>query len=142
MKILKTLKILHAKGIIHRDIKPNNVIRSSDGQYFLIDFGVSKIETHEPTAQDLGQAATTPVSPWYTPAEQMHGYATNRSDFFSLAITCYYLLFKSNKATGPFQDQQLKGVLEKMSNPFQELRYATADEILAVLQAKPYNDTS
>lgn len=139
--MLKVLKTLHANGILHRDIKPNNVIVSKEGHYYLIDFGVSSVKAQQKQQQNSMEQAppTTPISPHYTPVEQMHGNATQRSDFFSLAITCYFCLFKDKEPPKQyqFQDPQLSVVLEKMAQPDEKDRYETAEEILATLGPPP-----
>lgn len=90
LNLLPVLKFIHERGVIHRDIKPHNIIRRySDGQLVLIDFGAAK----QVTATMQTQLGTTIGSLGYTPIEQMqYGKAYFSSDLFSLGATCFHLL--------------------------------------------------
>ncbi|WP_088892126.1 serine/threonine-protein kinase [Leptolyngbya ohadii] len=97
LNLLPVLAHIHGKGIIHRDIAPDNIIlRQSDGLPVLIDFGVVKeIVTR---VQALEQASET-ISPTtvgklgYAPIEQMQtGRAYPSSDLYALAVTAVVLL--------------------------------------------------
>ncbi|BAY24095.1 serine/threonine protein kinase with WD-40 repeats [Calothrix sp. NIES-2100] len=92
LDLLPILKFIHERGVIHRDIKPQNIIRrQSDGRLVLIDFGSSK----QLTAAVHTQIGTTIGSHGYTPMEQMQdGKAYPSSDLFSLGATCFHLLTK------------------------------------------------
>ncbi|GAB1542533.1 hypothetical protein NUACC21_52070 [Scytonema sp. NUACC21] len=90
LDLLPVLKFIHERGVIHRDIKPQNIIRRrSDGRLVLIDFGASKqLSTTVQT-----KTGTTIGSHGYTPIEQMqYGQAYAASDLFSLGATCFFLL--------------------------------------------------
>ncbi|GAB1542542.1 hypothetical protein NUACC21_52160 [Scytonema sp. NUACC21] len=90
LDLLPVLQFIHKRGVIHRDIKPQNIIRrSSDGRLVLIDFGASK----QLTATVHTKMGTTIGSHGYTPIEQMQdGQAYPSSDLFSLGATCFHLL--------------------------------------------------
>jgi WD40 repeat protein/tRNA A-37 threonylcarbamoyl transferase component Bud32 len=92
LDLLPVLKFIHERGVIHRDIKPQNIIRrQSDGRLILIDFGSSK----QLRAGVHTQIGTTIGSHGYTPIEQMQdGKAYPSSDLFSLGATCFHLWTK------------------------------------------------
>ena len=84
--LLGYLAQIHAAGIIHRDIKPQNIKRTPEGRYVLLDFGIAKQGTATMTA-------AKGLSPDYAPPEQISGEPTDaRSDLYSLAATAYCLL--------------------------------------------------
>ncbi|BAZ15377.1 serine/threonine protein kinase with WD-40 repeats [Calothrix sp. NIES-4071] len=89
LDLLPVLKYIHSHGVIHRDIKLQNIIRrSSDGKFVLIDFGASKQLTA--TVHKVGTAIG---SHGYTAPEQLQkGQAYPASDLYSLGVTCFYLL--------------------------------------------------
>jgi WD40 repeat protein/tRNA A-37 threonylcarbamoyl transferase component Bud32 len=97
LDLLPVLQFIHQRGVIHRDIKPQNIIRrSSDKRLVLIDFGASK----DLTATVQHRMGTTIGSHGYTAVEQMQeGKASPASDLFSLGATCFHLMF----GISPFQ---------------------------------------
>jgi WD40 repeat protein len=95
--ILNILTVVHECKVIHRDIKPQNILRRKSpslikggkGDIFLIDFGASK----QLTETVMTQRGTTIGSFGYAPLEQMEdGEAFPASDLFSLGATCFHLL--------------------------------------------------
>lgn len=88
--LLPVLRFIHNKGVIHRDITPNNVIRrKGDGKFVLIDFGIAK-QFSEALLQESGTRIGTEG---YSPIEQFRsGQAYPASDIYSLGATCLHLL--------------------------------------------------
>lgn len=93
-QILPVLAHIHAKGIIHRDISPDNIIRRyADNLPVLIDFGVVKEVVTRLQREGLTGPATTVGKLGYAPSEQMQsGRAYPSSDLYSLAVTAVVLL--------------------------------------------------
>ncbi|MEA5569439.1 WD40 repeat domain-containing serine/threonine-protein kinase [Calothrix sp. UHCC 0171] len=90
LDLLPVLKFIHTRGVIHRDIKPQNIIRrQSSKQLALIDFGSSK----QLTAKFQAKMGTSIGSHGYSPIEQIRdGAAYPASDLFSLGATVFHLL--------------------------------------------------
>ncbi len=84
--ILKILEVVHNENVLHRDIKPNNiVVRHQDNEYFLIDFGVCKeLKTalYAPTV--IGTAN-------FVAPEVVLGHGVYTSDIYSLGVTILFL---------------------------------------------------
>jgi eukaryotic-like serine/threonine-protein kinase len=88
--IARALAALHAEGVIHRDLKPGNVMLREDGSIALIDFGMSK-DTAQ--SRDLTERGLIFGTPHYMSPEQGHGEPTDaRSDIYSLGVILYEML--------------------------------------------------
>ncbi|MBF2036987.1 MAG: serine/threonine protein kinase [Leptolyngbyaceae cyanobacterium T60_A2020_046] len=155
-EILPVVKFVHRCRIIHRDIKPPNIMRcAEDGRLVLIDFGavrecLSDVDDggyHAPLTQFVG-------TPGFAPPEQQALRPTYASDIYALGMTCLFLLtsktpieFDSDPRTGEVLWQHLADVSEsfaailtKMLKPDFLERYSTADEVMRALTLDAYQD--
>ncbi|MDB9311614.1 serine/threonine protein kinase [Spirulina sp. CS-785/01] len=87
-EILPILEYIHGQGIIHRDLNPQNILRTSEGKLVLVDFSTAKVTTK--TA--LAKTGTVVGSAAYSAPEQLRGKATYASDLYSLGVICVHLL--------------------------------------------------
>jgi hypothetical protein len=86
------LAYAHAHGVVHRDVKPSNVMLDPEGRPHLMDFGLAKRETDEPPETVEGQVLGTPA---YMSPEQARGESRRvdgRTDVYSLGVVLYELL--------------------------------------------------
>jgi len=109
-------------GIIHRDVKPENILLSSNGEVKVADFGLARVARPD-GAVDLTQVGITMGTPLYMSPEQVEGRQIDpRSDIYSFGVTCYQMF------TGqpPFQAETALGVavqhLRSAPRPLEELR--------------------
>ena len=90
VQVAETLHYAHQKGVVHRDIKPGNIMLQSDGLIKIADFGIARIEDSTATLQT--QAGDIMGTPAYMSPEQVLGKtADGRSDLFSLGVILYEL---------------------------------------------------
>ena len=149
--VLGTLDFVHQNGVIHRDIKPDNLIRrKSDGKLVLIDFGaVKEIQDPKVAAQQRTGATVAIGTVGYAPAEQAQGKPQFASDIYSLGIVAICALtgkepdqLESDPQTGELVWRQgitvshaLGTVLDRMVRYQYSRRYAHAGEALAALRS-------
>ena len=86
-QICKALQHAHAHGIVHRDIKPQNMIISRDGKVKVADFGIARAVS----SQTIGVNAVGSVH-YISPEQAKGNYSDGRSDLYSLGITMYEML--------------------------------------------------
>lgn len=86
------LKFAHSKGIVHRDIKPGNILISRRAEVKLADFGIASDENDDPS--DKTQSGVTLGTPAYMPPEQFENSSTvdNRADIYALGIMLYEMV--------------------------------------------------
>ncbi|HEX6003916.1 MAG TPA: serine/threonine-protein kinase [Burkholderiales bacterium] len=95
-ELLGALEHAHRNGVVHRDMKPANVILLADGSVKVADFGIARIETSE-----LTQAGTMLGTPAYMSPEQFLGQPVDgRSDIFSCGVILYQFLTGEKPFTG------------------------------------------
>jgi tRNA A-37 threonylcarbamoyl transferase component Bud32 len=86
--LLNGLQFSHVRGVVHRDVKPANVMLTSEGQAKIADFGIARIESSSMT-----QAGTVLGTPAYMSPEQFMGQVVDaRSDIYSSGVLLYQLL--------------------------------------------------
>jgi serine/threonine-protein kinase len=88
IEVLKALRYAHRRGIVHRDIKPQNVLLDEEGQAKVADFGIARAETSQMTETGTIVGTVQYISP-----EQAQGRPVSpRSDLYSVGVVLYELL--------------------------------------------------
>ena len=151
-EIAGALAAIHAVGILHRDLKPGNIMVRSDGSLALIDFGLAKQIALEGEITGTGEIFGTP---YYMSPEQGHGHEVDeRSDIYSLGVIFYEMLtgnkpFTADSPMGIIYKQShaerpvltgsaapLQPLLEKMIAIDPDDRFRSADEIVAAVRSR------
>ncbi|MBD2610242.1 serine/threonine protein kinase [Nostoc punctiforme FACHB-252] len=148
--LLPVLEHIHSRGIIHRDISPENIIlRDRDGKPVLIDFGVVKELATRLQSPESVMPVTSVGKLGYSPSEQVQtGGAYPSSDLYALAVSAIVLLtgkeprdlFDENQVTWNWQqwaqvNPRFAQVLNRMLNHIPSDRYQTAADVSQALQS-------
>ncbi|PSN20799.1 serine/threonine protein kinase [filamentous cyanobacterium CCP5] len=156
-EIIPVLGFMHRHRIIHRDIKPPNIIRCQDDhRLVLIDFGAVR-EFLSDGESGVCQSPMTQFvgTPGFAPPEQLALRPCFSSDIYALGMTCLYLLtcrgpieFGVDSHTGEIQWERsvtlsphFTKVLRRMLKAAPDDRYTSIDELARALELEPYLDT-
>ncbi|NJK41263.1 MAG: protein kinase [Acaryochloridaceae cyanobacterium SU_2_1] len=152
MELLPILQFIHEQKVVHRDIKPGNILRQPNGSLVLIDFGGS--------FQVAGAAQAVTGTPGYAAPEQILGRVEVASDLHSLAVTGARLLtgYLGETESDPFADPQqrhlmwhrlqvkvgpeLRSIFANLLQPDVRQRYQSAVEVWQALSPRRNSKTS
>ena len=110
------------RGIVHRDVKPENILLSANGEIKVADFGLARI-ADDARSLNLTQAGITMGTPLYMSPEQAEGRPLDtRSDIYSFGVTCYHMLAGRPPFTGETALSVAVQHLKSVPEPLDEIR--------------------
>jgi serine/threonine protein kinase, bacterial len=157
-EVLTILDFVHSQGVIHRDIKPDNIMRrDSDGKLVLIDFGaIKQVRNQQFTAIGTAPQTIAIGTPGYMSPEQARGNPRLSSDLYALGVIAIQAIsgkhpteIQEDDATGELQWQQfvqaspdLVAYLSQMTRYHFRDRYPTASQAIQVLNQLESGDVT
>ncbi|HYH69195.1 MAG TPA: protein kinase, partial [Urbifossiella sp.] len=135
LQAARGLEYAHAQGIVHRDIKPGNILRDTDGLVKVADLGLARL-SETPANLSLTQAGTVVGTAEYMPPEQAvdSGEVDHRADIYSLGCTLFFLL----TGRAPYQAASIMSMFlkhrEEAIPDLRALRPAVPAELEAVFR--------
>ena len=159
MKVVDALITAHANKVIHRDIKPHNIMVTSDGRVKVTDFGIARATTSSTIASTnsiMGSAH------YFSPEQARGGYTDERSDIYSVGIMMYEMATGALPFEGdspvtiaikhiqefpklpsefePNVSKELERVIMKCIEKAQAMRYKSSKDLLDDLRSIKYNN--
>ncbi len=113
-RVARALETAHAQGIVHRDVKPSNILLSNEREPLLSDFGIAKLIQDDGETVDLTGTGVGIGTPEYMAPEQGFGRADERADVYALGVI-FYEMVTGHK---PYQaDTPMAVLLKKNTEP-------------------------
>ena len=142
-EIAEGLANAHTRGIVHRDVKPNNVMVTPHGHIKLLDFGIARVNTDVGLTQSgLTLPGDIPGTPQYMAPEQALGRPLDgRADLFSLGVVLFRCLAGRLPFDGQTRDEYIQQMLAGRALSLAELAPSTPvpvrDVVTACLKTEP-----
>lgn len=151
IQVGRGIEAAHNKGIIHRDIKPQNIIISKEGKVKVTDFGIARAASGNTVNADVMGSVH-----YFSPEQARNGYSNEQSDIYSLGIVMYEMVtgrvpfdgetavavalqHLQNEMVPPSQiapetPVALEGIIKKATQKSMDKRYSNMDELLSDLK--------
>ena len=158
IQIAQALSLAHKNQIVHRDVKPHNVLVTNQGVAKLADFGIA-MPVADGTMEEKSDKGMGSVH-YFSPEQARGAYVDERSDIYSLGVVIYEMLtghvpydgdnpvnialmhinnpFPSAKEEVPEVPYQLDRIIHKATEKFQSKRYKKVDEMIDDLKSISY----
>jgi eukaryotic-like serine/threonine-protein kinase len=139
LQVAQALQHAHRRGLIHRDVKPANIILTSEGIAKLADLGMAREATDAALAR--AEKGMTIGTPYYIAPEQIHGREDidGRADIYSLGATFYHMVTGQPPFPGDKVEPVLKAHLEQELTPPDHLNVSLSSglgEVIEFMMAK------
>ncbi len=131
IQIGEALREAHSKGIVHRDVKSENIMVNSKNQVKVMDFGLAKLRG----SLKLTKSASTTGTLAYMAPEQIQGAEVDgRADIFSFGVVLYEMLTGRTPFRGEHEAAMMYSILNEEPQPIQKYREDIPGELLHILQ--------
>jgi TolB-like protein/predicted Ser/Thr protein kinase len=131
LQICEGLRKAHDAGIVHRDVKPTNIMIGSDGRPVLLDFGLATIEGED----KLTKTGSTMGTLGYMSPEQVQSPkdVDGRSDLFSLGVVLYEMIAGQTPFKGDTQASSLHAITHDAPEPLARFKSGVPDELQRIV---------
>jgi serine/threonine protein kinase/formylglycine-generating enzyme required for sulfatase activity len=148
LKVLDGVGYAHSRGVVHRDIKPDNLMLGLHGEVLVVDWGIAKVlgkaekagqevvSMRDADALSATMAGSAMGTLFYMPPEQATGELEQidaRSDIYALGATLYELLSTKRPIAGSTTHELLAAVMEGRQVPLKEVAPQLDDDLIAIV---------
>lgn len=135
MQVAAALQRASELGIIHRDIKPDNILLTKKGEVKVADFGLSRCFAESTDQISLTQSQVTLGTPLYMSPEQVErGPVDPRTDIYAFGVTCYHMFAGTPPFRGTSPIEVAYQHVHKEPQPLAEIRPDLPAELFAIIQ--------
>jgi eukaryotic-like serine/threonine-protein kinase len=137
-KCAKALHYAHSRGVVHRDVKPSNILLTQDGDVRIVDFGIALVAD-----SDISRLEGVAGSPAYMSPEQVQGVELDaRSDIYSLGAVMYEMLCGQRPFRAGALGKLLRQVVQSMPEPLRDIRAEIPEELQVVVERAMQKEAS
>lgn len=130
-EIGEALQYAHDAGVIHRDVKPANIILDASGKSYLVDFGLARSIEDTTLTPELAPLGTWQYMSWEQAANARH--VDHRTDIYSLGLTLYELLALRRPFNARTSGEMMKAILQDPIPPLEPFNPAVGKNIASVV---------
>src|SRR5262249_5923369 len=130
-QIAAGLAAAHERGIVHRDVKPGNIMVAPDGRVKIVDFGLVKL-VDQSRITHVGTGMGTMV--YMSPEQLGDGEVDARTDLWSLGVVLYEMLAGQRPFQGGSEAAVIYAILHKRPRPVREMRPEVPPELARIVE--------
>ena len=135
-QICEGIQQAHEKGIIHRDIKSDNIMITKKGQVKIMDFGLAKLRVgangYSPSITKIG--TTMGTANYMSPEQAMGKEIDHRTDIWSLGVVMYEMVAGELPFKGDYEQAIIYAILNEKPKPLTDLRPETPTELWQLIE--------
>jgi eukaryotic-like serine/threonine-protein kinase len=136
--VCRALDYAHKRGIVHRDVKPANIMATSDGTVKVVDFGIARLVDAGLTQTNMLIGTIAYMSPQQIQGER----ADERSDIWAMGVTCYELLAGERPFVGDNHAAMMMKIITEKPKPLSEVVSGCPPDLDAVVARMMHKDIS
>lgn len=139
IQMLRGLERAHSAGILHRDIKPDNLFLTNDGILKILDFGLARIAS---SSSLTGNKAFLGTLAYASPEQIQHGKVGPATDLWAAGVTLYEMLTSSRPFAEKYEAAMIYAILQEEPVPIRALRPEVPDCMVELLEMTLQKDPS